>query len=420
MKVLVVGGGGREHALAWKLAQSPRVRELHAAPGNAGIARIATCHPVAATDLPGQVRLARELGVDLVVVGPDDPLALGLVDLLQAEGIRAFGPTRAAARLEASKSFAKEVMRDAGVPTADYAVFTDYEAALAHVRARGGEVVVKADGLALGKGVFVCASVAEAEAALRALMVDRAFGAAGAKVVIEEKLTGPECSVLALCDGEDFVAFPAVQDHKRLGEGDTGPNTGGMGTYTPVPGYTEAVAREVAERILAPTLAAMRERGHPFRGCLFAGLMLTADGPKVLEFNARFGDPEAQVALPMLDMDLLDLMEAALEGGLRGVRLRWRPGAAACVVAASAGYPGAYEKGKVIRGLEEAETRGALVFHAGTARQGDQVVTAGGRVLGVVGRGPDLRAALGQAYRALEAIHFDGIYYRKDIGWRAL
>jgi len=250
--------------------------------------------------------------------------------------------------------------------------------------------------------------------------VDRAFGAAGAKVVIEEKLTGPECSVLALCDGEDFVAFPAVQDHKRLGEGDTGPNTGGMGTYTPVPGYTEAVAREVAERILAPTLAAMRERGHPFRGCLFAGLMLTADGPKVLEFNARFGDPEAQVALPMLDMDLLDLMEAALEGGLRGVRLRWRPGAAACVVAASAGYPGAYEKGKVIRGLEEAETRGALVFHAGTARQGDQVVTAGGRVLGVVGRGPDLRAALGQAYRALEAIHFDGIYYRKDIGWRAL
>lgn len=421
MKVLVVGGGGREHALAWKLRQSPRVREVHAAPGNAGIAALATCHPIAATDLEGQVRLARDLGVDLVVVGPDDPLALGLVDRLQAAGIRAFGPTAGAARLEASKSYAKAVMARAGVPTAAAAVFDDFEAARAYVRERGGDVVVKADGLALGKGVTVCTSVEEAEAALHRAMVERAFGEAGSRVVVEERLEGEECSVLALTDGENFLALPAIQDHKRVGDGDSGPNTGGMGTYTPVRSYTAEVAREVAERVIAPTLAALGEEGQPFRGCLFVGLMLTATGPRVLEFNARFGDPEAQVALPMLDMDLAEVALAATEpGGLAGARLRWRPGAAACVVMASAGYPGPYEKGKPIEGLDEAERLGTLVFHAGTARQDGRLVTAGGRVLGVVGQGPDLRTAVDRAYAGVAAIRFEGAHFRRDIGWRSL
>lgn len=421
MKVLIVGGGGREHALAWKLAQSPRVRELHAAPGNAGMAQMGiTCHPVPATDVTTQVQLARDLGVDLVVVGPDDPLALGLVDQLTASQVRAFGPTRAAAQLEASKAFAKEVMVAAGVPTARFATFTDFPSAVAYVREQGGDVVVKADGLALGKGVRVCSTVEEAEEFLRACMIERVFGAAGARVVVEEKLTGPEVSVLALCDGTDFVAMPAIQDHKRIGEGDTGPNTGGMGTYTPVPWYTPEVERAIAEQVIGPTLAAMREKGHPFKGCLFTGLMLTPGGPRVLEYNARFGDPETQVAMPMLEMDLLELFEACIDGGLAGVKLRWRPGAAVSVVLASGGYPGKYEKGKVITGVEAAEAAGALVFHAGTAREGGQLVTAGGRVLNVVGRGRDLRGALDQAYGAARLIHWDGMYYRRDLAWRAL
>ncbi len=422
MKVLIVGGGGREHALAWKLAQSPRVTELHAAPGNAGLALMGvTCHPVPATDLDGQVRLAKGLQAGLVVVGPDDPLAMGLVDLLTAAGVRAWGPTRAAAQLEASKAFAKEIMTAAGVPTAGFATFTDFDAALAYARERNGDVVVKADGLALGKGVTVCSSVAEAEAFLRVCMVDKIFGEAGTRVVIEEKLSGPEISVLALCDGSRFVAFPAIQDHKRIGEGDTGPNTGGMGTYTPVPDYTPEVERVIREQVIAPTLATMRDRGTPFRGCLFTGLMLTTGGPRVLEYNARFGDPETQAAMPMLDMDLLDLFEASLEdGGLAGVQLRWRAGAAVSVVLASGGYPGAYEKGKVITGVEAATAAGALVFHAGTALADGRLMTAGGRVLNVVGQGPDLQAALDHAYSAARLIGWDGVYYRRDLAWRAL
>ncbi|HWI60486.1 MAG TPA: phosphoribosylamine--glycine ligase [Symbiobacteriaceae bacterium] len=422
MKVLIVGGGGREHALAWKAIQSRLIDELHVAPGNPGIGRFAWCHPhVKATDVEGQVALARKLGVDLVIVGPDDALALGLVDRLAEAGITAFGPTRAAARLEWSKDFAKEIMTKAGVPTASYGSFTDYETAKAYLELQGAPIVIKADGLALGKGVAVCMTMDEAEAALKAVMLDKAFGEAGAKVVLEEFMEGEEVSILCFSDGRTVRQMVAAQDHKRAGEGDTGPNTGGMGTYAPVPAYTPEIARTVQKRILEPTIAAMANRGTPFVGCLFAGLMLTADGPKVVEFNARFGDPEAQVVLPLLENDLLDVMVACVDGRLRDVELSFRPGAAANVVVASPGYPGAYPKGLPIDGLDEADRLGVTVFHAGTAFDDDgALVTAGGRVLGVMATGADLREALARAYAGVEAIHFEGKQYRRDIGWRSL
>ncbi|MFO7274733.1 MAG: phosphoribosylamine--glycine ligase [Bacillota bacterium] len=422
MKVLIVGSGGREHALAWKAIQSRHIDELHVAPGNPGIGRFAWCHPdVGATDIAGQVDLARRLGVDLVIVGPEAPLAAGLVDALAEAGIRAFGPTAAAARIESSKAYAKEIMSAAGVPTAAYAVFTDYEQALAYVENRPGPVVIKADGLAAGKGVQVCMRREEARTALRAAMVDRAFAEAGSRVVIEELLEGQEVSVLALSDGRTVKQMVAAQDHKRVGEGDTGPNTGGMGAYAPVPAYTAEVADEVQRRILEPTIAELARRGTPFVGCLFAGLMLTADGPKVIEFNARFGDPEAQVVLPLLENDLLEVIEACLEGRLHEVELRFRPGFAVNIVLASAGYPGPYAKGLPIRGLVEAEQVGVTVFHAGTAfSEEGQVVTAGGRVLGIMATGPTLRAAVDLAYAGAERVEFEGKTYRRDIGWRAL
>lgn len=421
MKVLLVGGGGREHALAWRLSQSPKLTELHAAPGNPGIAAFATCHPVAATDLDGQVALARTLAIDFVVIGPDDPLALGLTDRLNEAGIRAFGPSRAAAQLEWSKAFAKEIMAEAGVPTARYASFTDHEAALAYVRAQGAPLVLKADGLALGKGVIMAPTLAEAEVGLRELMLGSAFGEAGRTVVIEEWLEGPEVSVLALCDGRRALLLPAAQDHKRAGEGDTGPNTGGMGTYCPVPFFGPETARAVEETVFAPVLAAMARRGTPFVGCLFAGLLLTAAGPKVLEFNARFGDPETQAVFPLLEGDLLAALLACAEGHLRGDELTVRPGSAACVVLASGGYPGSYERGLPIAGLDEqGQLPGNLVFHAGTARKTGQFVTAGGRVLGVVGQGRDLPAALAQAYEGAEHVQFPGKLLRRDIGWQAI
>ncbi|MFS8641258.1 MAG: phosphoribosylamine--glycine ligase [Symbiobacteriaceae bacterium] len=422
MKVLIIGSGGREHALAWKAIQSRHIDELHVAPGNPGIGRFAWCHPdVGATDIAGQVDLARRLGVDLVIVGPEAPLAAGLVDALAEAGIRAFGPTAAAARIESSKAYAKEIMSAAGVPTAAYAVFTDYEQALAYVENRPGPVVIKADGLAAGKGVQVCMRREEARTALRAAMVDRAFAEAGSRVVIEELLEGQEVSVLALSDGRTVKQMVAAQDHKRVGEGDTGPNTGGMGAYAPVPAYTAEVADEVQRRILEPTIAELARRGTPFVGCLFAGLMLTADGPKVIEFNARFGDPEAQVVLPLLENDLLEVIEACLEGRLHEVELRFRPGFAVNIVLASAGYPGPYAKGLPIRGLVEAEQVGVTVFHAGTAfSEEGQVVTAGGRVLGIMATGPTLRAAVDLAYASAERVEFEGKTYRRDIGWRAL
>lgn len=422
MKVLIVGGGGREHALAWKAIQSRHIDELHAAPGNPGIGRFAWCHPdVEATDVAGQVDLARRLGIDLVIVGPEAPLAAGLVDALTAAGIPAFGPTAAAARIEASKAYAKEVMTAAGVPTAAYADFTDYQQALAYIEARPGPVVIKADGLAAGKGVQVCADLDEARAALRAAMVEGAFDQAGSRVIIEEVLEGQEVSVLAFSDGRTVKQMVAAQDHKRAGEGDTGPNTGGMGAYAPVPAYTADMAEAVQRRILEPTIAELARRGTPFVGCLFAGLMLTADGPKVIEFNARFGDPETQAVLPLLENDLLEVIQACLEARLHQVELRFRPGAAVNVVLASAGYPGKYVKGLPISGLVEADQVGVTVFHAGTAfNEEGQVVTAGGRVLGVMATGPTLRDALAMAYAGVDQIQFEGKTYRRDIGWRAL
>ncbi len=421
MNVLIVGGGGREHALAWKVIQSPLIDELHAAPGNPGIGGFAWCHPeVKATDIAAQVALAQKIQAGLVIVGPDDPLALGLVDALTAAGIPAFGPTQAAARLEWSKEFAKEIMTRAGVPTARYGSFTDYASALAYVEMQGVPIVVKADGLALGKGVTVCTSLDQAREALKSILLDQAFGSAGAKVVIEEFMEGEEVSLLALSDGKTIKALVSAQDHKRIGEGDTGPNTGGMGTYAPVPAYTPELAQLVQKQVLEPTIRTMAGRGTPFVGCLFTGLMLTADGPKVVEYNARFGDPEAEVVLPLLENDLVPVLLACIEGRLDQVSLQFRDAAAACVMVASAGYPGAYPKGLPIGGLEEVDARGVTIFHAGTGFDEEgQLVTAGGRVLGVMALGPDVRSALEHAYYGVEAVEFEGKHYRHDIGWRA-
>jgi len=417
MNVLIVGSGGREHALAWKVIQSPLIDELHVAPGNPGMAQFAWCHPeVKATDIAGLVELAQKVKADLVIVGPEDPLAAGLVDACKAAGIKAFGPTAAAAKLEASKEYAKELMTRAGVPTARYGSFTDKESALAYVEMEGAPIVVKADGLAAGKGVTVCQTVEEAREAVNEL-----FASPDAKVVIEEFLEGQEVSVLALSDGRTIKQLVSAQDHKRVGEGDTGPNTGGMGTYAPVPAYTPEIAQQVQREILEPVIRTMASRGTPFVGCLFAGLMLTAEGPKVLEFNVRFGDPEAQVVLPLLENDLLEVMLACLEGRLHEVELRFREGAAVNIVLASGGYPGKYLKGLPISGLDEADRRGVTVFHAGTWVDDDGVlVTGGGRVLGVMALGSTLEEALKVAYHGVDAIQFEGKTFRRDIAWRAL
>ncbi len=422
MKVLIVGGGGREHALAWKVIQSPEIEELHVAPGNPGIGRFAWCHPhVKATDVPGQVALAQKLKADLVIVGPEDPLADGLVDALTAAGIRAFGPTKAAARIEASKDFAKEVMTRASVPTAAYGSFDDYDAALAYIELQGAPIVIKADGLAAGKGVSVCMTLDEAREALKAIMLDGSFAAAGSRVVIEEYMEGEEVSVLAFADGRTIKQMVSAQDHKRVGEGDTGPNTGGMGTYAPVPTYTPQIARAVQKEILEPVISEMARRGAPFTGCLFAGLMLTKDGPKVVEFNCRFGDPETQVVLPLLQNDILQVMSACVDGRLKEVDITFRDAAAANIVLASGGYPGPYLKGLPIEGLEDADARGVTIFHAGTDFTDEgELVTSGGRVLGVMAVGNSLPEALERAYFGAEVISFEGKTYRRDIGWRAL
>lgn len=419
MKVLVVGGGGREHALCHKIAQSPRLTRLLCAPGNPGIARVAERVPVRADDVSGLVALARQEGIDLVVVGPELPLALGLADALAAEGIACFGPRKAAAEIEASKSFAKELMARAKIPTAAYGSFEDPEAAIAFAAEFGGRVAVKADGLAAGKGVVVCGSMEEAREAILANLVEGAFGAAGAKVVVEERLEGPEASVIALVDGESVAPFEAAQDHKRLLEGDQGPNTGGMGAYSPTPVVDEAMLRRIREEILLPAVSQLAAEGRAFRGALYAGLMLTADGPKVIEFNARMGDPETQPLMLRLKTDLLEAMDAAARGRLDGLELEFDPRPAMTVVLAASGYPGKVRTGDPILGLEEAE-REAVVFHAGTALQDEKLVTAGGRVLGVTAMGGTLVEARDRAYRACEAIRFEGMQVRKDIGHQVL
>ena len=420
MKVLVVGGGGREHALVWKLSQSPRVTEIIAAPGNPGIARHAECVPVGAEDVPGLLALARTRGVDLTLVGPEAPLVDGLVDTFAQAGLKVFGPVRRAAALEGSKAFAKELMARHGIPTAEHRTFADVNAARAWIRGLAGPCVVKADGLAAGKGVIVAETTDEALAAVEEIMVQKAFGGAGRRVVIEERLNGEEVSILAFTDGKTVLPLLPAQDHKAVFDHDRGPNTGGMGAYAPAPVCTPAVYERAVREILEPTVRALREQGIAYKGVLYAGLMVTADGPKVLEFNVRFGDPEAQPLLALLETDLVEVAEAVIEGRLAEVTLAWRGGAAVCVVLASGGYPGAYDKGLPIQGLDAAEQTGAVVFHAGTAYRGEQLVTAGGRVLGVTAVAADLPAAVREAYRAVALISFPGMHFRRDIGRKAL
>lgn len=417
MKILVIGSGGREHALLWKLSQSPRVISLHCAPGNAGTAAIATNHPVAATDLAGLVSLAKTEKIDLTVVGPDDPLAAGIVDLFEKEGLRVFGPRAAAARLEASKSFAKEFMLRHGIPTAGSATYSDPEAALAHCRISAYPLVVKADGLALGKGVVIAQSMTEAEAAIREIMVEKVFGEAGNIVVIEEFLTGPECSIHALVDGKGYALFPDAKDHKRALEGDQGLNTGGMGTISPSRVVDAAMQERIRAEVLDPFVRGLAADNLPFSGMLFPGLMMTPNGPKVLEFNCRFGDPETQSLMRRLKSDLLDLIEATIDGKLSSATPEWETRAAVCIVLASGGYPGPIEKGKVITGIEEASLDpDVVVFHAGTAAKDGRVVTNGGRVLGVTALGATLEEARAKAYAAADKISFEGKQLRRDIG----
>ncbi len=421
MDIAVVGGGGREHALIEKILESPRCGRLVAIPGNGSIAGIVPCVPIAATDVNAIAEYCADEQIDYVVVAPDDPLALGLVDLLAERGIPAFGPTKAAARIESSKAFAKDLMAQYHIPTAQYRVFADYDAAVRVLDEQNRyPVVVKADGLALGKGVLICANRAEAVAALDDMLCRGRFGASGARVVLEEFLTGPEVSVLAFCDGETVAPMASAMDHKRAHDGDTGENTGGMGAVAPNPHYTEAVAACCMRDIFAPTVAAMRAAGAPFKGCLYFGLMLTPDGPKVIEYNCRFGDPETQAVLPLLEGDLLEWMLACTEGRLGDTPVTSSDKSCCCVVVASGGYPGAYENGFEIDGIEDAQRSGAQVYGAGVALKDDALVTAGGRVLDVAATADTLPEAIERAYAATAKIKFTGAFYRGDIGKNAL
>jgi len=419
--ILVIGSGGREHALVWKLRQSPRCGRILCAPGNAGIAALAECVAVAADDVARLLALAERERVGLVVVGPELPLTLGLVDELSARGVRAFGPSRGGARLEGSKVFTKELLRDAGVPTAAFEVAGDADQAHRHLERLGAPIVVKADGLAAGKGVFVCNTLEEARSAIDAVMRQRTFGDAGARVVLEALLPGEEASFLALTDGTTVLPLATSQDHKRIGDGDTGPNTGGMGAYSPAPVVTPEIERDVLERIMRPVVRALRDRGIAFKGILYAGLMIDRGRASVLEFNVRFGDPECQPLMMRLKSDLIDLCDAVIDGRLAELRLEWDARAAACVVIAAPGYPGAIEKGAAITGLEAAgRETDTVVFHAGTARDGaGQTVTSGGRVLGVTSLGATIGEAVDRAYAATAHIRFPGMQFRRDIGHRA-
>ena len=421
MRVLVVGSGGREHALVWKLRQSPRVEALWCAPGNAGIAEDAECVPVAADDVKGLLRVATERKADLTVVGPELPLTMGLVDAFSAAGLRAFGPTQAAARLEGSKAFAKELLRHEKVPTAFFGVFTDPEDATRYINEVGAPVVVKADGLAGGKGVYICPTVADALEAVDELMRTRVFGDAGSRIVVEEFLEGEEVSFMALTDGTTVLPLATSQDHKRALDGDRGPNTGGMGAYSPAPVVTAALEQRIMREIVEPVVRGLARQAIRYTGVLYAGLMVADGRAKVLEFNVRFGDPEAQVLLARLRSDLCDLMERACDGRLAGAAVEWDPRAAACVVLAAGGYPGTVERGRPIEGLDALQGWGdGVVFHAGTRRTDGALVTDGGRVLGVTALGDTVERAVGEAYAAVDKIRWQGMHYRRDIGHRAL
>jgi phosphoribosylamine--glycine ligase len=421
MKVLIVGSGGREHALAWKISLSPRVKKLYCAPGNAGIASVAERVDIAADDLDGLARFARGERIDLTVVGPEVPLVAGIVDRFGRDGLRVFGPSKRAAELEGSKVFAKNLMRKHGIPTGDYQVFEDLDRAKTYIEDQGAPIVVKADGLAAGKGAVVCKTVEEAVQTATGMLEGGAFGDAGKRIVVEECLVGEEASILAITDGQTIAPLASSQDHKAAYDGDKGPNTGGMGAYSPAPVVTEKVMEQVVKEVLVPTVHAMAKAERPFKGVLYAGIMATAQGPKVLEFNTRMGDPETQPLLMRLDTDLVDLLDAAVEGTLDQQELKWKDRSSVCVVMASGGYPGSYEKGKAIAGLDEAgEVPETVVFHAGTASKGGEIVTSGGRVLGVTSLGETVARAIDRAYEAVGRISWDGCQYRKDIGAKAL
>ncbi len=421
MRVLVVGSGGREHTLVWKIAQSPLAEKVFCAPGNGGIQELAECVNISASDVPALADFAEKQKIDLTVVGPEAPLAEGITDEFIRRGLRIFGPTKAAAQVEASKVFAKGTMVKYGIPTADFVVFDAAEKALRHIRKRPAPMVVKADGLAAGKGVIVCRTRDDAEEAVRRIMLEKEFGPCGNKVVIEDCLVGEEASLLAFTDGETVLPMDSAQDHKPVFDNDEGPNTGGMGAYSPAPVVTPEVYRRINNEILTPMIRGLAAEGIEYKGVLYAGLMITDDGPKVLEFNVRFGDPESQALLPRLKNDLVEVMNAVVDGRLSEIELKWNPKAAVCVVMASGGYPGPYEKGKTITGLDSVDDNSVVVFHAGTKRLEDgRIVTDGGRVLGVTGLGDTIGQAIERTYAAVEKIHFDGAHYRKDIGAKAL
>lgn len=417
MKILIVGSGGREHAIAWAASKSPKADKIYCAPGNAGIAEYAECVDIGAMEFDKLVAFAKEREIDLTIIGMDDPLVGGVVDAFEAEGLRVFGPRKNAAVIEGSKAFSKDLMKKYNIPTAAYENFTDPEKALAYLETVKMPIVLKADGLALGKGVLICSTLEEAKAGVKTLMLDKQFGDAGNEIVIEEFMTGREVSVLAFCDGKTIRCMTSAQDHKRAKDGDQGLNTGGMGTFSPSPFYTKEVEEFCEKYVYQPTMDAMAAEGRPFTGILFTGLMLTEDGPKVLEYNARFGDPEAQVVLPRMKNDIIDVMEACIDGKLSDITLEFEDNAAVCVVLASDGYPEKYEKGFEITGLDTfKEKDGYYVFHAGTKFDGDKIVTNGGRVLGVVAKGSDLKQARKNAYGATDWVDFANKYKRNDIG----
>ena len=419
MKVLVVGSGGREHALVWKISQSPMVDKIYCAPGNAGIGEMAECVAIKAEDLDGLLEFAVQNEIGLTVVGPEVPLTMGIVDKFQEKGLKIFGPSGRAAEIEGSKTFAKDLMAKYGIPTAKYGAFTDAAEAKAFLAEVGLPCVVKADGLAAGKGVLICETKEEAETAVEDILVDNKFGNAGSRVVVEEFLTGQEVSMLAFSDGKTIVPMVSSQDHKRIWDGDKGLNTGGMGAYSPAPIYTADIHEIVVPQVLEATIKAMEQEGRPFAGILYAGLMLTADGPKVLEFNARFGDPETQAVLPRLKSDLVEIFLAIIDGRLAEMNIEWHEEAAVCVVMASGGYPESSDKGRVITGLKEAEEAGAIVFHAGTKETDGNIVTNGGRVLGISALGKDIAEAIDNAYKGVKQITFENMQYHTDIGKKA-
>lgn len=418
MKVLVIGGGGREHAIVWKLSQSPKVTQIYCAPGNPGIAELAECVSIAVSDIRKLADFAQKEQIDLTFVGPEEPLSLGIVNYFKEQGLAVYGPSKEAALIEGSKAFAKDLMLKYQIPTAKYASFTNYEDALAFVRGEGAPIVIKADGLAAGKGVVVAKTLEEAEEALQSMMKEVSFGSAGARVVVEEFLEGEELTLLAFVNRTTVKAMVPAQDHKPVNDGDKGPNTGGMGTYAPLPHIDSSMVERIIHEIVQPTAKAMVEEGSPFEGILYTGLMLTKSGPKVIEYNARFGDPETQVVLPLLETDLLDILLASLTGELENVEVKWKDQSAVCVIMSSAGYPGAYEKGQVIKGLEHI-TYPTIAFHAGTTAKDGEILTNGGRVLGITAIGDHLQEARDLAYQSVEKVSFIGAHYRTDIGSKA-